>query len=584
MRKGLKQFLRKSLCSVLCTAMLFSGISVPELPVNAAESVQVQETEQSPKTDTTQETESTEENNSSAETMSAAGTETDGVEESTQETKESTTESEEEVTSSESRESEVDTAESTQENVQTEEEETATEEIRPGADSRTTAEAVFYLYVGDLEVEEGDKIAVNFWKSGNGRMLGTSGKSDPAGDWCFWDAGDAYPMTKVSGRDGWYSISVTYDDSKGSSSGFDVYTQAQDASTGTKKQIYTNVEAIYEKLSAGEDCAYKSGTQYSSIAEAEGEEQPSEHTKEYNNVTVNLNYYVGDLDANAAEEIGFYKWGSGITIDESKNPKLTWGGWDNAATNPVYKMEKVEGHSGWFHITYTANETIVTNSNDPKKNTSTSGFGIFSSKDKNTQLIDCSGYDEKYPEIYKGLLEGTVIAIKNTKGVPVGYASIEEAEEATKEEEQPDEPDQPTEWTFEQLEELITEADGYEEGSYTKASWNTFAKALADAKKITESATKEEIMAAYEALGIAKNVLVDGSLSVAKVALANDFITGADLSSYLSLKNTALTGFCKITALRRTFSGKKSKHRLVCKTTPSARANRCRAINRIQEL
>lgn len=64
MRKSLKQFLRKSLCGVLCTAMLFSGISVPELSVYASESEQTHETEQS------QETENAEETSNSAETAS----------------------------------------------------------------------------------------------------------------------------------------------------------------------------------------------------------------------------------------------------------------------------------------------------------------------------------------------------------------------------------------------------------------------------------------------------------------------------------------------------------------------------------
>ena len=798
MRKNLKQFMRKSLCGVLCTAMLFSGISVPELSVYAAESEQVQETDAARETESTEqsssvemtsaekadmasETESIEQKSSSVETASV---------EQTAEVHEDETETdaakdafnEEEVTSSESRESET----------QTEEEETATEEIRPGADSRTTAEAVFYLYVGDLNVEEGDKIAVNFWKSGNGRMLGTSGKSDPAGDWYFWEAGDAYPMSKVSGRDGWYSISVTYDDSKGSSSGFDIYTQVQDASTGTKNQIYANKEAVYNKLSTGENCAYKSGASYASISEAEGEEEiaikevespsitieageavtypaevsvtfnnnttkkyavvwdetdknavdaakagkytvkgtvtceytlkdgtentetkdvtltitvnkvtgenllqnpgfedavytnnwvtggsgfsskktedphggkqslnfsnptqstvmqtveglkagtytfggyiqgggaaegdlqyvvakvfnkdadlendmpkenyrescslsgwkewqnpeisnivvsagdilvvgveinssstgawgtiddlylyadqiteepedPVDGTKDYKNVTVNLNFYVGDLDANAAEEVGFYQWGNSLTINTTKNPLLTWGGWDKKDENPVYKMEEVEGHSGWFNITLTANETITFTSGKPTK--SIGGFSVFRSKNKENPLISCSGFADSLPEIYKGLLDGSVTAIRDTNGTLVGYATIAEADEAASKPVEPDKPDEPTEWTFEQLEELIAEADGYEEGSYTKASWNTFAKALAEAKKITADASKEEIMAAYEALGIAKNVLVDGSLSVAKIALANDFITGADLSSYLSLKKSGV--------------------------------------------
>ena len=61
MRKSLKQIMRKSLCGVLCTAMLFSGVSVPELSAYAAESERTQETESS---------QSAEESGSSAEMTS----------------------------------------------------------------------------------------------------------------------------------------------------------------------------------------------------------------------------------------------------------------------------------------------------------------------------------------------------------------------------------------------------------------------------------------------------------------------------------------------------------------------------------
>ncbi|MDE7476838.1 MAG: arabinogalactan endo-1,4-beta-galactosidase, partial [Lachnospiraceae bacterium] len=196
-------------------------------------------------------------------------------------------------------------------------------------------------------------------------------------------------------------------------------------------------------------------------------------------------------------------------------------------------MEEVEGHSGWFNITFTVNDTIVINSNNVSCHTS---FSIFSSKNTDKPLIAC----DKYPNLYIDLLEGNITAIKDTDGVPVGYASIEEAEEATKVPEEPDKPDEPREWTFEELEDLIAEVENYYEDDYTTASWNTFSKALDAAKKITKEASKEEIMAAYEALGIAKNVLVAGSVRVEQIELSDGFITGADLSSYLSLKNSGV--------------------------------------------
>ncbi len=560
MRKSLKQFLRKSLCGVLCTAMLFSGISVLELSVYASESEQTQETALSQETENAEETSNSAEMasvdettgaraevesarvteaSSEAEEVLASETQTDAETERAEETKESDTSSEAEVTSSESQESEVEsTEEITKDDVETEQEQ---KEIQSDITTYANKEVTFCYYVG--EVNSQDEIGLCIYTDSNISVTKNSEATWQVSD--SWSP-DIFKLTTVSEKyPGWYQIVISVD-SETVKGGFEIYKSADNGVTCEKIATYSEwvtENTIYNKLfeSGVTSIAIKDGQTFTSIAEAEGGEQPPvDDTKTYDNVIVNLNYFVGDLDANAAEEIGFYKWGDGITVDDTKNPLLSWGGWDNPTKNPVYKMEKVDGHSGWFNISYTANETIVTNATDSEKNSSISGFGIFSSKDKNTQLLECSGYDGKYPEIYIGLLEGDVIAIKNTDGVPVGYASIEAADEATKEPDEPDEPDQPREWTFEELTTLIADADKCKEADYTKASWNTFTKVLADAKKITELATKEEIMAAYEALGIAKNVLVSGSISVAKVTLSNDFITGADLSSYLSLKNSGV--------------------------------------------
>ena len=269
----------------------------------------------------------------------------------------------------------------------------------------------------------------------------------------------------------------------------------------------------------------------------ETEEEPTEY-----NTTVSLNFYYGDLEANASEELGFYKWGNGIT--QINNTLITsWGGWGSASKNPVYKMTPVDGHSGWFNVTYTANETITLDS-DSKPAGSKSGFSIFTSKDSGASAVvsDCSGFSDpaKHPEIYVGLLKGTITAIMlNSGGELVGYATIEEADEARKSEE-PEEPKEDKVWTFEELTALIGEAEQCNEEDYTVASWKTFASALDEAKKITGESGEEAITSAYEKLGIAKNTLVAGTVSIAQIALADDFITGADLSSYYSLRQSGV--------------------------------------------
>lgn len=575
MRKKAKQILRKSLCGILCAAMLFSGISVPEFSAKAAEIEITEETAGTEETENKEESTSREESEKAQESALAEEKETeekkenasseemkeseDKAEESTsredektEETKQSSAVEDEKTEETETREvegstkEETESSESTGTQVETVEESTGVgsdlqeeEEQQTEIIVNANNEVNFYYYIGTISNEE---IGLCLYDN--------SSISIPESSDITWQVKTdwkptVYKLTPVSGSTGWFEIAI-FINGETASGGFEIYKSADNGVTCENIDTISqwSGKTIFDKLFENgiTSLAVKDGNSYSSIAEAEGQE-PSSETKNYENKQVNLNFYVGDLDANAAEEVGFYKWGQNdntIIIDTGKNPLLTWGGWDDKTKNPVYKMEEVAEHSGWFHITFTANETIVTDSSDSSNNSSLGSFAIFRSKEKDTELINCSGFKDKYPEIYKGLLDGNIQAIKYTDDKPIGYASIEEAEEATKEPDNPDEPDQPREWTFEELQALITEADTYKEADYTKASWKVFSDALDEARKVTENATKEQIMAAYEALGIAKNVLVAGSISVAKLNLPNDFITGADLSSYLSLKNSGV--------------------------------------------
>lgn len=560
MKKKMKQFLRKSLCGVLCTAMVFTGLSVPRLSVDAAEAditnkievtkeTEIEEEESNDRESTlTEEIASSEETVETTETAETTET-TEGTEEFSEETtktnepeadrKEEGTEEEDKdnVTSSESKRNEDTTSEEiTEEDFKFEGEENQSEAI-----VHASNEINFYYYIGT--VNSGEEVGLCIYDNSNISIAQSSNTTWQVNT--TW-APTIYKLAPVSEYSGWYEIAISIN-GETASGGFEMYKSADSGKTTEHIVTYSewNGKTIYDKLFESDitSVAVKDGNTYASIAEAEGEES-SNQTTDYKNATVELNFYVGDLDANAAEQVGFYKWGKNdnqdsITLDTDKNPLLGWHSWDNEENN-LYKMDEVEDYSGWFHITFTANETIVTNSGDSSQCSSTGGFSIFRSKEKENPLLDCSGYKDSYPEIYIGLLEGKITAVKHTDGVPVGYATIAAAEEATKEPDEPDEPDEPRVWTFDELQTLIVEADEYEEADYTKASWKKFIDALNDAKKVTESASEEEVMVAYEALGIAKNVLVSGSVSVEKIELSDDFITGADLSSYLSLKNSGV--------------------------------------------
>ncbi|MBD5484688.1 MAG: cellulase family glycosylhydrolase, partial [Lachnospiraceae bacterium] len=229
----------------------------------------------------------------------------------------------------------------------------------------------------------------------------------------------------------------------------------------------------------------------------------------YNNVTVEFNFYFSDLDG---DEIGFCPWGTIVTDNLTA---LGWKSWNDA----VYEMKSVEGHENWYKITFNVTDTVASDK-------SNAGFVIYKSSASTTVggIFQCSGYPQANPEIYTGLLAGEITAVKDG----VGYASIEDAEVST-----------------EALAELVAEAKKLNEDDYKAYGWQIFSEALTAAEEVLEkeTPTSSEIEEAYENLEKAMDALapksgVEAEINVKPIALAEDFITGADLSSYWSLRQS----------------------------------------------
>lgn len=126
--------------------------------------------------------------------------------------------------------------------------------------------------------------------------------------------------------------------------------------------------------------------------------------------------------------------------------------------------------------------------------------------------------------VYNAIVSGEAesIVVMGTKM----YASIAEAEAAA-------------------LTELVAEAEVLEADDYKADGWSDFTKALEDAKTLLGTAypSHEDLQDRYDALKAAMDALVSNvvaDINVAKVALEDDFITGADLSSYVALKQSGV--------------------------------------------
>ena len=241
-------------------------------------------------------------------------------------------------------------------------------------------------------------------------------------------------------------------------------------------------------------------------------------------------------------------WDKNKIASSKEELALSQGTWDYTA----YMFDEVTdetvnmGYANWYSIPVKA---IKANDGAEKD-----GFLIQTGKavtadnkvthtalESDTGLIKLSYWDNS--DIYAKLVSleaGGSIAIKDGKA----FDSIKAAEDAS----------EADKITLEKLQKLVDEAKKLKQEDYKKG-WETFQKALAAAEAVVQAAedaeadatkvepTDEEIEKAYKDLKAAIDALVDknavdSTVNVAKIALTDDFITGADLSSYISLKES----------------------------------------------
>ncbi len=254
---------------------------------------------------------------------------------------------------------------------------------------------------------------------------------------------------------------------------------------------------------------------------------------------INLYYYSEALNEFAdtdTEKYGLYlsTWSNQKVSSTKEELQLSQGEWGYSA----YTFDKVTdtavnyGYDNWYSIPV---KLIAANDGADKdgfliqtgKASTVDGVTTHTALEADTGLIKISYWENKsiYDEMTKLDNNGT-IAIKGTNT----YASIYEAENVT----------------IDKLLTLYKEAAALDEKDYMKGEqWDAFQTALAAAKTVIdkENPTADEIDTAYNNLKDAMDALVysrTADINVKKVALADDFITGADLSSYIALKDSGV--------------------------------------------
>jgi len=256
-----------------------------------------------------------------------------------------------------------------------------------------------------------------------------------------------------------------------------------------------------------------------------------------NGTVITLYYYseaLNEYTNTDTEQYNLYlsTWNSAKIGGANEELKLSQGTWDYTA----YAFEKVTdesinlGHDNWYSIPVKVIDANDGESGDgfliqAGKATTIDGVTSHAALESDAGLITISYWDNT--SIYSAIASlenGGSIVVKDGKM----YASIEAVYTLT----------------LEELQALVEEAQKLVKADYKDdQNWKNFEQALASAKEVLtlENPAADVIKTAYTNLQAAMDALVykiEAGISVKKVAVPENFITGADLSSYVSLKES----------------------------------------------
>lgn len=387
-------------------------------------------------------------------------------------------------------------------------------------------DVTFYYYAGDME--EGEEIGLYHW----GADLTSTAKK---ASWTVWGADDTYSMTAVEGYAGWYSVPISFTNN-GKDAGFQIFKKSAALSEKDADKVAEYIceaskgdKEFFGKLISGDAAEYavKNSKGYAGSMAASIMRQVTLHVYNAENIPY---LHMGKAAATSLsvvnEETG--------ELTPLKDPvTVTEEGYETNA----YALQQDEEHKNWYSLTFTA-----------------PGKFIFDKSEKifNLYVKDSADVYAWVKDFVNGAPEGEsagwqddftpVFAGKTYYKDGKFYATLEEAD--------PDAIQTP----LDKLQELVDKAKLLKKEDYKKG-WEAFTKALTAAEDVLKAAaeaekdadkeapTEEQIDKAYDDLKKAMDALVpigvvEADINVQKVALADDFITGADLSSYISLRDS----------------------------------------------
>ncbi|MCD7725121.1 MAG: glycosyl hydrolase 53 family protein [Clostridiales bacterium] len=357
----------------------------------------------------------------------------------------------------------------------------------------SNAAITLYYYVGETDYEVG----VYSWQK-----TITWGEAGEA-SWTPWSGTTFYLMNETA-YSGWYSIDMEFGDTANTEEGFEIYTASVDengdyvdgSSIWSCSQQWNYTE-IYAALVSGdaEQYAVKDFIAYAG----------DDATAALRNVTMYVYDNTGTPAIMSEEEIKTLDASTGTAAALTADDTDEWG-------NQYYDMTADESASNWYYLTFSV----------PDAEDGGQVFQLYTDND--------GSYTWQMNFINGGTADDWNVDITPVFSGYIYYKDGVLSDTISK---------------LAQLQALIAEAESLVEADYTAATWETLEAALKSAKEVAENeaSTDEEIEGAIEALTAAIEALkyaTQASVNVEQIALSDDFITGADLSSYVALKESGV--------------------------------------------
>ncbi len=369
------------------------------------------------------------------------------------------------------------------------------------ADMEEKTSAVTFYYYND-SVAADDELGLFFWSGDNSYST-----ADTYTDWCVWNEGDTHVMTKVDGYPGWYSIPMVLIPTPAENwPGFEIHKKSDpSAAVATFSADANN----YPVLSNGEAAyAVKNGKYYLG-------------SEKVNLLMRSITLYAYQEDGlpviGAAKELSDY-------LDESTGNTVSVSYADQSDGIYYYLMNTTE-NTNWYLIQFCAPKAQNNEIAKLYKKNDT-GYEAVITFTEGTQTaenaLSLTPYFGKTAYYKNGkLYDSMLFTMEELQTLIAKAAQLKEDDEKAEEPK------------------YLHENDG--------GKWQAFVTKLDEAKAVAakENPTDDEIQTAYQDLNTAMEELVyvpqdAKTINVKRVAVPDDFITGADLSSYVALKESSV--------------------------------------------